>query len=260
MNASLFASNIPKTTNRLTVALNLANPLGGLDRLLHGSDKLHGWGMTPFPDGTLYQVRGFDAQAQRFVYQVNPRFGNTNPALTTFRSPFRMTIDVRYDYGPNRQEQAVVLALRKKAPLVGTRAAEDTIRQRYFCGSTSGTNGYSDIYRYMLRLADSLALSRDQVEKLQARQKLTQVRADSAYRELARYLVALPMEFSAKAAATRVTATDTDVWKMIYGEAPFLKGLLTSGQLRLLPGPIFSMVTTTSPNFSSRFFFGSACP
>ena len=32
------------------------------------------------PDNQLLYVRGFDQQAQRFIYQVNPRFGNTSPA------------------------------------------------------------------------------------------------------------------------------------------------------------------------------------
>jgi len=259
MNASVFAANVPKTDNRLTVTLNLANPLGGLDQLLHGSDHLHGWGMTPFPDGSLYQVRGFDPVSQRYLYQVNPRFGNTNPAFTTFRTPFRMTLDVRWDYGPNRQEQAVVLALRKQAPLVGTRAPEDTILHRYVCGGASGTNGYSDIYRLLLRLADSLALSRDQVEKMQARQRVMRAKADSVYSVLANYLYPLPLDFDAKDAAKHVADTETDMWKLIYGESAFLKELLTPGQIRLLPTPILNMVTTTSPNFNARFYFGAPC-
>jgi hypothetical protein len=259
MNASIFAQNIPKTDNRLNVTLNLANPLGGLDQLLHGSDHLHGWGMTPFPDGTLYQIRGFDPAAQRYVYQVNPRFGNTNPALTTFRTPFRLTLDVRYDYGPNRQEQAVVLALREQPRLEGTRAPRDTIQRRYVCGGASGTNGYSDIYRFLLRLSDSLALSRDQVEKVQSRQRYMRAKADSVYGALADYLQPLPLDFDTKSAAKHVTDTDTDMWKLIYGESAFLKELLTPGQIRLLPSPILNMVTTTSPNFNARFFFGPSC-
>jgi hypothetical protein len=258
MNASLFAANIPRTDNRLTITLNFANPLGGLDQLLHGSDNLHGWGMTPFPDGTLYQVRGFDPVAQRFLYQVNPRFGSTNPALTTFRSPFRMTLDARFLLGPNSSEQAVVLNVRVKPPLVGTRASADTIQKRYVCGNASGANGYSDIYRIMLRLSDSLALSRDQVEKMQARQKVMRTQADSVYGELAKYLFALPLDFAPKDAAKRVADAETGMWKLIYGESGFLKDLLTSGQVRLLPSPLFNMVTTPA-NTNGRFFFGPAC-
>ena len=254
MNASLFASSIPKTDNRMSVSLNFANPLGGLDQLLHGSEHLHGWGTTPLADGTLYQVRGFDQTARRFVYQVNPRFGNTNPTASTLRTPFRITLDVRMDLGPNRQEQAVILNLRIKPPLVGTRASADTIKNRYMNGGATGSNGYSDIYRIMLRLSDSLALSRDQVEKLQNRQKQLRVRADSAYTILAAYLAALPEGFSPKEAAKHVADADTEIWKMIYAERGFLKETLTSGQMRLLPTILFLMIT--DEKFQGRFYFG----
>jgi hypothetical protein len=239
--------------------LNLANPLGGIDQLLHGSDRLRGWGATPIPDGTLYQIRGYDQTAQRYIYQVNPRFGNTNPALNTFRSPFRMTLDIRMALGPNAQQQAVALNMRIKPPLAGTRASADTILNRYVCGNGSGANGYSDIYRYLLRLSDSLALSRDQSEKMQARQKFMRAKADSVYGVLANYLAALPPDYSVKDAAQHVTDTETAMWKLIYGESTFLEELLTNGQIRLLPMPIFNMVTTTTPNYNGRFYFGRAC-
>jgi hypothetical protein len=260
MNASLLLSNVPRTNNRMTISLNLANPLGGIDQLVHGSDKLHGWGATPLPDQTLYQIRGFDQANQRYVYQVNSRFGNTDPALSTFRSPFRMTLDVRMRLGPNPNEQAVVLAMRVKPAMAGTRAPVDTIRMRYVCGTQNGGNGYSDIFRFMLRLADSLALSREQVEKLQAEQKIMRARADSVYGVLATYLAALPKDYDVKDAAKHVTDADNDVWKIIYAEGPFLKGLLTNGQIRLLPLGMFNMITTTKPTeITSRFYFGSVC-
>ncbi len=258
MNASLIGANLGNN-GRYTVTLNLANPLGGIDQLVHGSDRLHGWGATLLADGTLYQVRGFDAAAQRFVYQVNPRFGNTNPAFNTFRTPFRMTLDIRIATGGNVNEQAVVLNMRIKPPLVGTRASADTIKQRYVCGNGTGANGYSDIYRLMLRFSDSLALSREQVERIQVRQREMRAKADSIYGDLANYLANLPASFSAPEAAKRVTETETEMWKRIYGEATFLRELLTPGQLRLLPLPLFNMMTTKSPNFNARFYFGSSC-
>lgn len=254
MNASVFASNLPRTNNRLTVTLNLANPLAGVDQLLHGSDHLRGWGMVPFADGTLYQVRGFDQTTQRFVYQVNPRFGNTNPATSTFRAPFRMTLDMRFVLGPDRNEQAVDLNMRIKPPMKGTRATADTIKNRYLLGGGSGANGYSDLYKSILRFADSLALSRDQVERLQARQKQMFVRADSVYASLAKDLVAMPADYDVKAAAARVVSADNDMWQIIYAERTFLKELLTPGQIRLLPGPIFQMIVTE--NYRSRFWMG----
>jgi hypothetical protein len=246
MNASVVIPNVPRTNNRVQASLNLANPLGGLDQLLHGSDKLHGWGSAPLIDGTLFRVRGFDATSRQYIYQVNPRFGSSNPATNTFRSPFRITLDVRVDYGHSAQEQSLELNLRIKPPLVGTRATADTIKDRYI------KNGYSDPYRILLRFADSLALSRAQSEQIQAEQKVTVARADSMYRTLAEYLAALPPSFDIAEALTHVTATNDSAWAMNYAEVPFIKNLLTPAQIRRLPGPVFNMVTTT--NFKGRFF------
>jgi hypothetical protein len=253
MNASLTAPRIPGTNNRVDVSLNFANPIGGLDLLLHGNNNLHGWGATPFIDGSLYQVRGFDATSRRFLYAVNPRFGNTNPSTSTFRTPFRVSLDVKIDLGHNQQEQSVILGMRIKPPLVGTRATFDTLKARYLNG-TAGPNGYSDVYKVMLRFADSIALTRDQSERVQGRQKLLAARADSVYGVLAKYLVALPPDFSAKDAAKHVADTNTDMWNIIYAETPWLKELLTPGQIRLLPGSLRDMVTT--PNFKGRFYYG----
>jgi hypothetical protein len=247
-NAALVIPRLPKTNGRMQATLNLSNPLGGLDQLLHGSDKLHGWGSTPLVDGTLYQVRGFDQATRQFVYQVNPRFGSTNPSTSTLRSPFRITLDIRYDYGRNGEEQRLDLNLRIKPPLVGTRASADTIKTRYL------KSGFTDLYFVMLRFADSLALTRAQTESIQAEEKVLLAKADTIYAGLAAYLVGLPPSFDATEAVKHVTAANDTAWKTIYAESPFIRELLTAGQLRRLPPPIFSMVTSEHPQ--GRFFFG----
>jgi Carboxypeptidase regulatory-like domain len=247
-NAALVITRLPKTDGRMQATLNLANPLGGLDQLLHGSDKLHGWGSTPLIDGTLYQVRGFDQATNRFIYEVNPRFGSTNPATTTLRSPFRITLDIRYDYGRNREEQGLELNLRVKPPLVGTRATADTIKTRYL------KSGFTDLYAVVLRFADSLALTRVQTEQIQAEEKILLAKADTIYAGLAAYLVALPQNYDATEGVKHITAANDSAWKTIYAESPFIRELLTAGQLRRLPLPIFAMVTAEKPQ--GRFFFG----
>ena len=45
------------------------------------------------PDPVLFVPRGFDASAQRFRYDVNPRFADTRPNRTLLREPFRIVID-----------------------------------------------------------------------------------------------------------------------------------------------------------------------
>lgn len=79
-------------------------------------------------------------------------------------------------------------------------------------------------------------------------------KADSVYGELARYLVALPPDFSAKTAVKRANDASTDMWTIIYAEAPWIKELLTPGQIRLLPGGLREMVIT--PNYKGRFYYG----
>ena len=85
--------------NRVDVGLNLANPLGGLDQLVHGANNLKGWGTPALPNPVLYTVRGFDPNTNNFLYNINPRFGSTSPTNSTIRAPFRMTLDVSVDIG-----------------------------------------------------------------------------------------------------------------------------------------------------------------
>jgi hypothetical protein len=47
----------------------------GVDRLLHGSAGLRGWGQATRPDNVLLYPRGFDPETQSFRYEVNERFG-----------------------------------------------------------------------------------------------------------------------------------------------------------------------------------------
>jgi hypothetical protein len=248
MNANLGLYKVPRTDNRVRAFLNFANLPGALDELLHGDNHLHGWGALPLPDATLYQVRGFDQTARAFIYQVNPRFGASGPATTTRRNPFRITLDVQLDLGRSVQEQQVEQNIRVRPSMYGTRATTDTIKARYL------RTQFSDIYAVLLRNADSLALSRNQAEALQAEQKVLKARADSIFSILAQYLAALPENFDVKEAAKHVKDSGDDVWKVIYAERDFLQRTLTPGQIALLPGPIREMVVT--PGFKGRFFFG----
>jgi hypothetical protein len=247
-NASVVVPQVPRTNGRMQATINLANPLGGIDQLLHGSTNLRGWGSSPIVDGTLYRVRGFDPEARRYLYLVNPRFGNASPAASTFRTPFRITLDIRYDYGRSPQEQGLELNLRLKPPLVGTRAPADSIKVRY------QRSGFTDLFSVMLRFADSLALSRSQMEQIQAEEKVLLRKADSIYAGLATYLSTLPRNYDAHDALAHVTASNDAAWQTIYGEAPFIRHLFGSGQLQRLPSPIREMLMTEKPH--TRFFFG----
>src|SRR6185503_19155466 len=70
---SLNASKI-RLPQRTTLSFTISNPIGAADLLLHGENKLHGWGQTPFLDQSLYFVRGFDPATSKYKYEVNQRF------------------------------------------------------------------------------------------------------------------------------------------------------------------------------------------
>jgi hypothetical protein len=149
---------------RLMIAVSAINPLAGLDQLLHGTNKLRGWGQPNRADPTLLYVRGFDPGQQRFAYVVNERFGDNPASRTAIRTPFQLALQARLQVGPDRQRQLLEGTLRG---INGARAA----------GGRGGRN--FDIRTIVNRVApnpvsaiiamkDTLQLAADQVTRLQA--------------------------------------------------------------------------------------------
>lgn len=253
MRASLiFLPSVPHTNDRAHVSLSLSNPLGGLDQLLRGADHLHGWGTNASPDQTLYRVRAFDPASSQFVYDVNPRFGRSDPRTNAIRTPFRVTLDVSFDLGRSYAEQALALDIRMRPALKGTRAPADSIRKRYMRAQSS--EGYMNIYAFLLSptMADSLAISREQMEQLQQEEVVLTARADSIFGALATYLAELPSSYDQKAAVARSRQATAGVWQAVYAERKFLLKVLTPGQIRRLPLPLYQLVT--NENFRGHFF------
>jgi hypothetical protein len=249
VNASVsFLGTLPGPARRAHVTLGVLNVLAGVDGMLHGQNALRGWGSAALPDPVLYRVKGFDAAQQRFLYDVNERFGSSSLATTTLRSPFRLTLDVALDLGRSAAAQRLEQNLRIRPGLIGTRAPVDTVKKRYMVN-------FTDVYGALLRLSDSLALSREQIVAIQKRRPMLVRQADSLYNELASHLTSLPAKFDSEAAVARASATAEAVWKAIYAETPFLNSLLTPGQIKRLPIGFNAMLTTV--DYRGRFFLGS---
>jgi hypothetical protein len=83
----------------LTVSVLASNVTAGLDYLLHGPDRLRGWGQLPIPDRTLLTMRGFDAAATAYRYAVNPEFGRLAGTRGIGRSLFGITVQARMTLG-----------------------------------------------------------------------------------------------------------------------------------------------------------------
>lgn len=213
------------------VHINFSNPLGGVDQLLHGSNGLRGWGTQPVPDPVLYYVRGFDSAAQRFQYDVNPRFGATDPARTLVRAPFRATIDLSFALTPDIAQQQLERYLGPgRGGRPGPRLSVQDLVRRY-------ARTVSDPYLAILNEADSLLLSRTQVEALQQADVAYRQRMDSLWLSLATNLAELGEQYDVAVAVKRqedVLADAREITRLHMRAT--LGDILTPIQLQLMPG------------------------
>ncbi|HWJ24248.1 MAG TPA: Spy/CpxP family protein refolding chaperone, partial [Gemmatimonadaceae bacterium] len=173
----------PSLQRRLAFMISFVNPLAGLDQLLHGANDLRGWGQPSRPDPTLLYVRGFDPQAQRFLYQVNERFGDTRASRTALLNPFQIGIQARLQIGPDRQRELMMARLGALSGRGGGAA-----------GGAGGTGGFDartmvdrvapNVAALVLGYRDTLKLTDAQVATLTALQDSMTARADSLAAEL----------------------------------------------------------------------------
>jgi hypothetical protein len=242
LNAQLNWNGMIKPLGRrATVSLALANPLGGLDQLLHGTDHLRGWGSPATPDPILYTPRGFDPATQRFQYAVNPRFGSTNPGNTLVRAPFRVTLDVSMDIGKSLPLQQIDRWLRPGRGGPGPKLSAADLKRRY-------TRNVPDLYKNILEESDSLLLTRDQVDALQKLDSAYVVRMDSLWTDLVTYLDALGPGYDTKAVLKRQEDATDAAWELSRQEAhKSLPTVLSPIQLKLLPWPAGMLYEAKAP-------------
>lgn len=231
MNATLSTPFLHVLDGRFLIAsINLANPLGGLDQLLHGSDHLHGWGTAPPPDPILYTVQGFDPDKRQFRYVVNDRFGSTRPSQTILRAPFRLTLDFRLELGRPVRQQDFARFLQMDARRGNTaRAPADTLRDRLL------DYRVTDVYEYMFLMRDSLLLSRSQADSLERLRANYQPRAKAVWQDLADdiYRLTADRDYDLNAIVRRVDEVDRRAWAVLRGELPKIRAILTPAQLEL---------------------------
>ncbi|MDZ7629788.1 MAG: hypothetical protein U5K74_00160 [Gemmatimonadaceae bacterium] len=92
--------------DRARISLQMANPLGALDRVLHGATDLRGWGTAATPNPVLLVPRGFAAGTNAFQYDVNPRFGETRPSrVSRPLDPYGVTLDVQLNLSVREEVQ-----------------------------------------------------------------------------------------------------------------------------------------------------------
>jgi hypothetical protein len=230
MNARLALYNRFGFTKRsFTAALNITNPIGGLDQLLHGANDLHGWGNTVLPDPTLFTVRGFDSVTKRFRYEVNPRFGSTRTTQQLARVPFRLTLDLSFDLGvPMVKQQAIKVLQPGRRGHAGPRMSADSMMRPL-------ARNVPDIYADIMEESDSLLISRDQMDSLKAAQVLFKRKVDSLWMSVTTKLAAMGDDYDADAAMYMIDDATERGWLLDRDELPVLERILSPLQLRMAP-------------------------
>ncbi|HET9684790.1 MAG TPA: hypothetical protein VFP15_11855, partial [Gemmatimonadaceae bacterium] len=214
---------------RASLSFSVSNPLGAADLLLHGQNGLHGWGQSAFPDQTLLYVRGFDPAAQRFRYEVNPRFGSTDVRFNTFRQPVTVTMSLRVDVGPSRERQTLTQQLDRGRVHEGGKLTEPMIKAMY------GSGGVLNPMAQLLRQSDTLELTGPQADSLATMNRAYTIALDSIWSGVAKELAALPDRYDQDRAYDRYKHAREATVDLLIGYAPRIKALLTDAQLRKLP-------------------------
>jgi len=237
-NASLSISFNPakiRMPQRASIQFQLSNPLAAADMLLHEDDKLKGWGQVATPDPSLLYVRGFDPSTQRYRYEVNQRFGATNPQFSAFRAPVTLTAMLRFDVGPTRERQSLTQQLNRGRTLPGQKLPEPMLRAIYGQGG-----GLQNPLATILRQQDSLHLTAKQADSIAALNRWYTIRNDSIWAPVAKYLGTLPDRYDGGDAYERyITARHATV-DLLAKIGPEVKGLLTAEQRRKLPAFVAS--------------------
>jgi hypothetical protein len=237
------------TGKRASASIYLANVPAGFDQLLHGNN-LRGWGSSAQPDRVLLRVRGFDPVSNHFLYDVNPKFGTSQPTASVFRTPFRITLDLSLDLGrPFSEQQLDILLKPGRDGRPGIRFTADSLFVRY-------KRSVPDLYQTILAESDSLLLSESQSNALEVAQGPYRASADSLWRTLSVELADLPDKFDANKALKRQEEVTDQEWEIAWVESKKLNSILTASQLKLLPWPASMLYQAREPLKGIRIAIG----
>jgi hypothetical protein len=219
---------------RASLSFNVQNPLGAADLLLHGENNLKGWGQQPLVDPSLLYVRGFDPVNKKYKYEVNQRFGATNPSLTTNRNPVILTAMLRFELSPARERQLLTQALDRGRRRAGDKTIEPLLKAQF--QNMAIPNPIATI----LRDQDTLKLTATQADSLASMNRRYMVRLDSIWSPLAKWWATLPDNYEHDEAYDRYRRAREASVDMMLAYAPVVRKLLTSEQYRRLPNFVAS--------------------
>jgi hypothetical protein len=221
-------------SQRVAVSCFITNPFGAFDLALHGESRLHGWGNPSIPDQTLLYLRGFDATGNRYLYDVNPRFGSANSQISGIRQPISLTMSVRVDVGPSREQQTLTRQLDQGRRTDGPRLGEPMILAMY------GSGGIPNPIAQLLRESDTLELTGAQADSLAGMNVAYLAGLDAIWQRTAHDLANLPDNYDRGAAYDQYKRAREGSVDLLMQFAPRITRLLTESQKRSLPPLIAS--------------------
>ncbi len=214
---------------RFAARLYLENVLGAVDQIAHGAGGLRGWGGPMNPDPVLLVPRGFDSTARSFRYSVNPRFGETRPAFTLDRAPFRLTLDFSLAFHTDFDLQELQRALEPvKVQQRWERRSADSLASFYLQNTSS-------VHKIMIAEADSLFLSRSQVAALRRADSVYSARVRAVFVSLGAYLSQFSDGVAPKAALDSSMAAQKAYWRIFWDQPELADSLVNSAQRDLIP-------------------------
>jgi hypothetical protein len=206
----------------------LQNVLAGVDQAMHGSNSIRGWGSQISPDPVLLVPRGFDVAAQRFRYDVNPRFGDTRPGRSIGRDPFRIVIDFSINLSTNYDLQQLRRAVEPVKTRTGwERRSADSLASFYLANTSS-------IHKLLLDNTDSLFLNKTQMAGLQHADSVFSERVRAIYIPLGQFL-AQNGGVAGKVQLDSAKATEKLYWKIFWEQPEIAAEFVTPSQRELLP-------------------------
>jgi hypothetical protein len=175
------------------VLITIGNPLGGLDQLLHGWNHMRGWGQPAIPEATLLSVKGFDPTSQRFIYDVNPRFGEA--LRNAFAQPFTIKVEAslrKIQFSDSRTIKAVFgWDPAGKEPFPTVEQVLANLRKPRFGAPVN-------LFALALAQKDTILLVDAQMTRLTALARQWQQEQDSIYRVAAERFVATKGKLSSE--------------------------------------------------------------
>jgi len=238
---------------QVSATVFVQNVLGGVDQLLHGADRLQGWGASVVPDPVLLIPRGFDPSSASYRYAVNPRFGETRAYRTGFRNPFSVVLDFSVDLSVPREVQGLRRALEPvRAGNAWRRKAADSIAAYYLDLHTG------DLYRAVLSESDSLLLTRDQRASLRVADSSFVEETRRAYRALGAYLAQYPDDAVGRTALDSVQATERAQKLRLWMTVDRVGAILDPAQRLMLPLIAYVLGVPREDRLKSNFGFGFA--